>query len=239
MEQNSLIEIGSKANVIVRFIAETTINGSTYAAGEPYLFLQNVNLVIRYKEVSKTGTSTFNNISNNRIYPESIVMTHISFSRKLCSLLTAFEASSAAFNPTKAMTLTAETGIIYLPEEVKDENGFYVYSEEFAPITVTYTEATNSLSGAGLVSGSQYLVFFSSVKTGTRYSFNQPCVPYMSLEIQGTGNINKQTKNVLIFISKASLNSPMQFNFMPDDMINIPLEFKIIENTNNFIYFED
>ena len=42
---NSLIEIGSKANVILRFKAPISINGQSYVADEPYLFLKDVNVV--------------------------------------------------------------------------------------------------------------------------------------------------------------------------------------------------
>ena len=40
MAKNELIEIGSRVNIILSFISETTINGETYAAGEPYLYLK-------------------------------------------------------------------------------------------------------------------------------------------------------------------------------------------------------
>ena len=40
MNQNSIIEIGSKADVIIRFKSATNINGRAYKPNEPYLFLK-------------------------------------------------------------------------------------------------------------------------------------------------------------------------------------------------------
>ena len=40
MNQNSLIEVGSKADIILRFKSAITINGRSYAAKEPYLFFK-------------------------------------------------------------------------------------------------------------------------------------------------------------------------------------------------------
>ena len=55
--KNSIIEIGSKANVILRFKAKTCINGKTYDANEPYLYLKDVNVLINYTNFDKTGSS--------------------------------------------------------------------------------------------------------------------------------------------------------------------------------------
>ena len=63
-----------------------------------------------------------------------------------------------------------------------------------------------------------------------KYSLNQVCsIPYMSMEIQGIGNIDKQTKEVIMYFEKVSLRSLINFNFFPDAKINLPLEFLIID----------
>jgi len=238
MELNSLLEIGSKANVIIRFLTETEINGKTYFAGEPYLYLKDINIMITYKNVNKIGTGTFNTVAGSRVYPNTIIMGNISFSRKLAALLASYENTNTEFNPTKMMSLTGEAGMIFLPEEVKSSKGFYVYDENFSSISVTYDSTSNALLGTGILQSKQYLVFFSSVKVGTRFNLAQPCVPYMSLEIQGIGNIDKITKSVTIYFNKVSLNSVLQFNFLPDSIMNIPLEFQVIDNEAHVI-FED
>jgi hypothetical protein len=61
----------------------------------------------------------------------------------------------------------------------------------------------------------------------------------MSLEIQGVGNIDKVTKNILMYFDKVSLNSVIEFTFIQNDMINVPLVFYIMEDKNNYVVFED
>ncbi len=61
----------------------------------------------------------------------------------------------------------------------------------------------------------------------------------MSIQIQGVGNIDKQTKNIIIKLGKVALKSMVEFNFIPKDLIKIPIEFIIIDDVNNYIIFED
>jgi hypothetical protein len=61
----------------------------------------------------------------------------------------------------------------------------------------------------------------------------------MSLEVQGIGNIDKVGKNVVMYFDKVSLNSILEFTFIQGDMINVPLQFYIIDDKNNYVVFED
>lgn len=238
MEQNSLIEIGSKGNVILRFLAQTTINGKTYAAQEPYLFLKDVSIIINYKKLDKSNSAGANKIANTATYPQSISVLEAPFSRKLCSLLAAYVDDGLEYNPTIFKTLTAETGIIYLPEEVKESGAIYAYDEDFDSVVFTYNSVLNALESESFVEDTDYLISYSSVKTGTKFNLIQPCYPYMSMEIQGIGNIDKSTKRVIMYFEKVSLNSLLEFNFIQNNRINTPLEFHIIDGIN-YVIFED
>ena len=44
---------------------------------------------------------------------------------------------------------------------------------------------------------------------------------------------------ITMYFNTVSLNSIMEFTFMQDDIINIPLEFHIIDDGNNYLVFED
>jgi len=240
MNQNSLIEIGSKANVIVRFKAETTLNGITYLANEPYLYLKECNVLINYTNQDKTSSTEVTYLANSNIKPRTVAIGGVSFSRKLAALLATYEQAALSYNPTLFKNLTADGTSIYLVDTIVDNEFLFVYDTSFNKVAgVTYVSASNSLTSVNFQDGETYLVSFSSVKTGTKFDMNKPCVPYMSLEIQGVGNIDKAKKEVLMYFDKVSLNSILQFTFVQDDMINVPLQFHIIEDVNNYVIFED
>lgn len=245
MNYNSLIEIGSKANVILRFKSATNINGINYAAKEPYLFLKDVNVLINYSNQDKSGQTDINVIANSDVKPRTVVIGGFPFSRKIASLLATYQDSNLDYFPTLFKTLSAskeeeeEDGIIFLVDNIEFNENLFVYDSNFNKVSVTYDAGQNALISPEFVNDEEYLVSFSTVKTGTKYDLNKIHIPYMSLEIQGIGNINKVKKEVLMYFDKVSLNSIVNFTFIQDQIINVPLEFYIIDDKNNYVIFED
>lgn len=237
MNQNSLIEIGSKADVIIRFKTNMCINDRMYEAGEPYLFLEEVNVVIDYSNKENEKTTDMTHMAYSDIKPRVVHIGGVSFSRKLASLLSTYEDGDAAFNAGKFMKMRAEGGLIFLTEEV-DQSSIFVYDKDYNRVEFQYDEGMNALESDLFEDQETYLISFSSVGVGTRFSLNKPHVPYMSLEIQGVGNIDKQTKRVLMYFDRVSLNSLVQFTFIQGDMINVPLQFQIIGDKGNYVVFE-
>lgn len=248
MDYNSLIEIGSKANVILRFKTPIEVNGVRYEANEPYLFLKDVNVVVDYRKQDAVAATNKNVMAYSNIKPRSVAIGGMSFSRKLAALLASFSGTNETYNPTIFRTLAAEKvstdseGIIFLTDEFDAAKSFFVMDDKMDKIDatkVTYDAAMNALISSEFEDNKRYLISFSSVKIGTKFNLNKDHVPYMSLEIQGTGNIDKITKEVVMYFDKVSLNSEIQFTFIQGDLINVPLEFYIIDDKNNYIVFED
>lgn len=245
MDYNSLIEIGSKAHVVLRFKTNTCINGINYAANEPYIYLKDVNVLINYTNQSKSGTTDINVIANSDIKPRSVTIGGFSFTRKIASLLTTHQDSNLDYFPTLFRSLVAskepedEDARILLIDDIVFNEKLFVYNSDFEKIVVTYDAGLNALNSPLLVEGQEYLVSFSSVKQGTKFDLNKTHISYMSLEIQGIGNINKTKKEVLMYFDKVSLNSLINFTFIQDEMINTPLQFNIIDDKNNYVIFED
>lgn len=239
MNQNSLIEIGSKANVILRFKAATEINGVSYAANEPYLFLKDANVLIEYTNQDKSGQTDINVIANSDIKPRVVSIGGFPLTKKITSLLADYKGSEQNVK-TIFKTLTVSDGVILIPDEdfVEDSN-LFVYDSNFETVDFTYDAAENALNSAEFNNGEEYLVSFSTEFTGSKFDLNKPHIPYMSLEIQGVGNINKLKKEVIMYFDKVSLNSVIEFTFIQDEIVNVPLQFHIIEDKNNYVIFED
>lgn len=239
MNQNSLIEIGSKANVILRFKVPTRINGVSYAANEPYLFLKDVNVLIEYTNQDKSGQTDINVIANSDIKPRVVSIGGFPLTKKITSLLADYKGSEQNVK-TIFKTLTVSDGVILIPDEdFVEDNNLFVYDSNFETVDFTYDAGLNALNSADFTNGEEYLISFSTEFTGSKFDLNKQHIPYMSLEIQGVGNINKLKKEVIIYFDKVSLNSIIQFTFIQDEIVNVPLQFHIIEDKNNYVIFED
>lgn len=246
MDYNSLIEIGSKANVILRFKTRVEVNGVCYEPGEPYLFLKDVNVVVNYRKHDAVADTNVNVMAYSDIKPRSVIIGGVSFSRKLAALLAGFSATDEIYNPTLFRTLAAEKevgdseGIIFLTDEIDATKEFFVLDENMERVDdVTYDNGINALISENFENSKQYLISFSTVRRGTKFDLNKGHIPYISLEIQGVGNIDKIGKEIMMYFDKVSLNSEIQFTFIQGDMINVPLEFYIIGDKGNYVVFED
>jgi hypothetical protein len=140
MDYNSLIEIGSKANVVLRFKAATCINGITYEANEPYLYLKDVNVLINYSNQDKTGETDINVIANSDIKPRTVMIGGFSFSRKIASLLAKYEDSDLSYNITLFKSLIGvkeegdNEGSILLLDDLVENDNLFVYDSDFNKI---------------------------------------------------------------------------------------------------------
>lgn len=245
MNQNPLIEFGSKVDIILRFKANTSINGKSYSANEPYLFLRNVSAIIEYGNNEKIASVLpKNEIAYSNIRPSSISITNVDFTKKIASLLSCFVENNVAFNPTQfeegiaTKNSEEEGGVVLLKNQAATSNNLIVYDADFNKLTATYNSELNAVESPEFEDGENYLISFSSESFGTKFNLIKPYIPYMSIEIQGIGNINKQSKNMMAFFSKVSLSSVLNLDFIYNSAINIPLTFVILSD-ENYIVFED
>ena len=239
MKQNSLIEIGSRVNVILRFVAETELNGRVYKKNEPYLFLKDVEVFIPYNEISsdaKKGNTSYNFF--NDIEPDSVIINGAPFSRKLASILSCYKAPQQEFKQTLFKGFTAEGGVIFLNDVLDENEEFFVYDRDFNEVAALYDADMNAIISDDFIDEEEYLISFSSAIVGSKFEMIKPAIPFMSLEIQGEGNIDKLTKKVFIYFPKVAVKNSMSLNLTADQSITMPLEFKILDIKGEML-FED
>jgi len=246
MSQNKLIEIGSKANVILRFKKTTEVNGICYEANEPYLLFKNANVLVEYSNDNKTASASRTIIADSQITPRTISIGSINLTRKLIALLTTFEAAEESFALTKFQTSEVEdadgTKQIMLNEDIlpDTEDQIFVYEEDtFDKIEFTFSAAPDRVISTDFDLSKNYIVSYQSELEGLKFELVKQHVPYLSLEIQGVGNVDKVKKNISMYFDKVSLNTSIDFTFIQDQMINVPLSFNVIENKNNYVWVEN
>lgn len=243
MYRNEIIEIGSRANVVLRFKHETCINNVIYAANEPYLFLRNVNVGINYTNTDKTSTTNKTVLGNSDIKPRSISISGFPFSKKTVALLAKYREVSDYTKTTfeTSKSYEKDPGEVFLMIQAQEfiiDDNLFVYDDEFNKIEVDLV-GERELTGPELEVNKNYMISFSSVMSGSKFELLKPHTPYMSMEIQAVGNKDKIKKECVIYIDKVSLTSSLNFIFLQDSIVNFPLNFHIIDDKNNFIFFEE
>ena len=252
MKQNSLIEIGSKGDVVLKFNTKTFVNGKCYEPNEPYIFLRDVNVIINYGSENKSATKQQALAAHSNIYPESVSVTGVPFSRRVASLLSTYSDSGSSFKKSEmksAVPVIGPEGVDVLIVRDLIDKDFVLYTDEMEkvdPESYTFDTEKQMIEGSGVISAAEgysfnhnkYIIFFYSDVNGTRFKLDKPHIPYMTMEIQGVGNINKRNAQVLMRFEKVSLNSVLNFNFLEEGIIGAPLNFTIIKGENE-IWFED
>lgn len=253
MNQNSLIEIGSKGDVILKFNTDVCVNGRTYKKGEPYLFLRDVSVLIDYGQTEKEATKQQALAAHNNIYPEAVHISGVPFSRRIAALLATFTEEKETYYKNEMKILNIEEddveGNYFILENVDLDQPVYLYDENMSLIERNlyeieyYDTDMNSYIGAGkegykLSTNGQYTIFFSSAVEGAKFELKKPHIPYMTMEIQGIGNINKKNAEVFMRFEKVSLTSVLNFNFLEEGTINAPLRFTVLKGESE-IWFED
>ena len=243
---NKLIEIGSRANVILRFRTETKVNEETYLPNEPYLLFKNANVLVEYNNLDKSGSAGRTVIAGSYINPKSVSIGNISLTRKLVSLLTTLQGVEENFGITQFQTSTPEevngTKQIILNNNILEntENKIFVYEEDtFNKIDFIFESNPDRVEAQDFDLNTSYLVSYEKPLSGLKFNLKKNPIPYFSLEIQGIGNVNKMKKNVIMYFDKVSLNTTIDFTFIQDEIIKVPLSFHIIENENNYVWIEE
>lgn len=239
MQQNSIIEMGSRANVVIRFNADTNINGKIFLKNEPYLFLKDVSIEVLYDSNQKEASinpKNYMSFVNN--LPSQIAITGIVFSKKIASLMACLKGEGLENSMTKMETVLAEGNELILADTEADlTKEFFVYDSNYERINAA-VNVDGFIESVDIIDGNSYLVFFSSAVVSTKFELVKPHIPYMNIEIQATGNIDKITKKAIMKFDKVALLSNLTFSFIKDETINAPLVFSILDNSG-FVMFED
>jgi hypothetical protein len=219
-----------EVNVIIRAIKEASINGVNYIANE---------VISSFKGEVLMDSSQF--------------QTDIATDKNLLSF---FKANANAIG-IKPRSLTPE---IYKLISVKGTNDFYVPSIRTVSSNasgVVYTNATinnvivkNSVGNivtaivdetTGVISTleptTEYKIYMGILKEGVSYQFDNSFLPFVQIELIAEGNINGITGHCYIKIDKASLSSSPRFNFNNQEVINVDLLFKIINEEALMVYY--
>lgn len=191
----NLYETGGNANIILRSRIATKIGDKTFAAKEPVLVRQNVFVDFSYDVVSSIQNAKKPISSYQESRPSGIKISNLALSSTIVNLL--FQKSeSFPCHKTQIIIAYPEEGKIFLPTDRYDNTPVFVYDENSNYIECDING--NILEGE-FDNSTAYRVIYEEGVNGEMFSLEAPSYPYFSLEIQFSGNTNKETAYYVMY----------------------------------------
>jgi len=222
---NDIYEFGGVADVLLKFKTDLEVCGTHYLTGEPYTYLKDVNIRFGYSQQDSLATARKNVLSANSARPNQISIGNVPFSQKIADLmLTRDEAT--LYSEARKNTISCEKDGELIATGLPIEGTVFVYDKSFIRQEVNGID--NSIIHGNFEVGNTYLVFYQELATGAKYSFEVPHYPYFQADIFMKGNVNKITNDVYMHFDALSLISVPNFNIISGGMLNTPLVFNVI-----------
>jgi hypothetical protein len=224
-------------DVVFRAYSQYTLNGRTYEAGEPVAYVKDTEATLVYGGVQKTADAVKRFTSFTDTFPESVTIEANVFKDAILKMF-AVNLNPEYIEATKLVFITTdENGEVYLDSNIASVFVFDVDMDKVSSFTF------NSQSGliSGLTADSEYYVDYAVKKTEFHgYGLQTVFLPYLTIELKGTTNINGAAKNFLIKVPRAKLNMTPSFEFNAMSFAQTSISFQIIsdkESPGVEIYF--
>ena len=221
-------------NVVIRAIAPTTINGIAYQTNEVITNFTG-DVVVSYNDVTATARTNKNELAKNDVFANSMQISPKIMNEGLYNLIGKKLPSN-----TKAPLIKKETsdteGKIFLNRTLDDS---FIMVTEDSQIVSGYTVDYETGIISGLNADTEYRISAYQLisQTVASYSFENVPLPYFMIELVGAGNINNVSKNFLVRVPKASINSAPQLNFDNESIVNVILTANIINSNELELHY--
>ena len=228
MTLNNISAFGSPVDALIICNYSTTIGSATYAAGEPFTYLRQVNVSI--DSASETPQTTVNTPSNRGMqlvdavnYINRLVIAGVPMTNKVKSLF---------FKPAETMenvdwiTVTAPTVKLEHADPVK-----VVLYKDGALLTAGTDYTITDHVWLEIAEFDETASYFGAVT----YTDNTLCrfitdnYPYFKVVLFAKGNVNGKTAVQKVILDKVSLMPQTSFSFDPSTQNNVTLVFGVIQ----------
>lgn len=221
-------------NVIIRALGETVINGSTYLANEVITNFTG-DVTLSYRDNSAAARTDKTELSKNDVFANSMTIIPKQLNEGLYNLI-GRKLPTSTIAPIIKKQTTDSGGVINLNRTLDDS--FLMLKKDEVVVTGYSVDYANGVI-SGLIADTEYKVsgYQSVNQTVASYSFESVPIPYVMIELVGSGNINNQTKSYLVRVPKASVNSAPQLTFDNESIINITLDIVIINSDDIELHY--
>lgn len=224
-------------DVVFRAYSQYTLNGRTYAAGEPVAYVKDTEATLVYGGVQKTAQAVKRFTSFTDTFPESITIEANVFKDAILKMF-AENLNPSFIEATKLVFITTdENGQVYLDSNI---SSVFIFDTDMNKISSFTFESESGLI-SGLTADTDYYIDYAVKKTEfSGYGLKTVFLPYLTVELKGSTNINGAAKNFLIKVPRAKLNMTPSFEFNNISFAQTSISFQIIsekEDPGVEIYF--
>jgi hypothetical protein len=221
-------------NVVIRAIAPTTINGITYQINEVITNFTG-DVIVGYEDSTSLARTNKNELSKNDVFANSMQISPKIMNEGLYNLI--------------GKKLPSNTKAPIIKKETSDAQGKIFLNRTLDESFIMITENSQVVSGydvdyeTGVISDlnadTEYRISAYQLisQTVASYSFENVPLPYFMIELVGAGNINNVSKNFLVRVPKASINSAPQLNFDNESIVNVILTANIINSNELELHY--
>jgi hypothetical protein len=221
-------------NVIIRALGPTTLNGSSYIAKEVISHFTG-DVTLSYNDNTSLARTDKTEVAKNDVFANSMRIIPKQLNEGLYNLI-GKKLPNTTISPIIKKETSNESGVILLNRTL-DDSFIMLKKDEVAITGYTVDYANGSISGLENNTEYRVIAYQAIAATQASYSFENIAIPYVMIELVGTGNINNLTKHYLVRIPKASINSAPQLTFDNDSIINITLDVNILNSDDVELHY--
>lgn len=224
-----LLEFGGNANVILRANIDMEINDIQYKKDDIILFLENVDLDFQYNEkMNDKKVASQNQLSYFSRHINTINISNISLTTNYIEIFG--EKKTDSFDRT-VIEETTITNKKWYSLQRPSKNTIFILDNSSYEIDINkeYNEIT-ILTDEEIEDGNYTIAYYTKVNSPTYDINNIESLPYMSMEIIGVGNIDKNNGNIYIKIPKVNLINRPDYS-LSNSITAQDLAFKVIQDT--------
>jgi hypothetical protein len=221
-------------NVIIRALGPTTINGSSYIAKEVITNFTG-DVTLSYVDNTSLARTDKTELAKNDVFANSMRIIPKQLNEGLYNLI-GKKLPNSTVTPIIKKETSNGSGTILLNRTL-DDSFIMLKKDDMVVTGYTVDYANGSISG--LENNTEYRIsaYQSIANTQASYTFENVPIPYVMIELVGSGNINNLSKNYLVRIPKASINSAPELTFDNESIVNITLDVNILNSDDVELHY--
>lgn len=202
MTMNNLVEISGTGSIVLKPLADFTVNETLYKAHELFYAQDGCQVQFMYSNVMrKANQGQINLLAEHALSLQQLVVSYLPLTTKILSFYK--NKHTGGVRCPVVETSVAGPGLIMLRKiplegtiEVMDDSAAFTYDENY-----------NAIVSDDFEEGQNYTVYYEIEQNVSTFNLNDysPDFPYFSVDILMKGNFNKETRDFHIHIPRAAV----------------------------------
>lgn len=228
------MSFNGKGQVFIKALNPTKINGVNYSKDEVVCYFNNAEFTIGYSlNSTSAGKSQRILMSNNEKNAQTITINVAGLKTGIWRLIGTRSTETEIEKPKATKVIADADGNVFLPV-----NGRVITLAVSDAITLEKIEEPDFTEDGmitGLESGKSYVIMYNEmlpIEVG--HTLNSESIPYLYIQFVQ----EHSTGSLLIKVPKVSLAMTPNFDFNSENLINIPINFLVIDSDVEIYEYE-